>query len=329
MPTTFVEQPVQESPRSEMETKVETPVLDEKAIADRAVQEHKAFRTQVRQLAEKVGLADQVESICETAKDLDHAREIVIDKMATRHPKPEHVVVTNDPITRTGAVARDVMMHRALKLVGDNMRDELSTEKIEKMLPKGDFQRFQKWGYTEFARLLLEGRGDRDLPYLTSEEILERAWKGNRGYEGERGDDGGQGLPLNDFGTLPALMADIANGVMAVAYPAAETTYDIVGRKVDDASNLLDQNVLRISTLGALDVWPSGEDPKQKVLTDQRSRMKMVVYGDNISIGWHALLSDRFDAFSTIPAACAIAAKRRFNIAFWSNFAGEQPTVVR
>lgn len=306
-------------------TKQETtaPAIDEKAIREQAVNEYKERCTAIRQECERAGVADIYNEVAETAKDLNDARAQIIDKISTRQQKPAHVIVKGDATQNRLTVTRDVLLHRALNLIKANGVDRPSV--LDQHMPKGDFSRFDRFGYAEMGRFLLEGQGA-DLAYASNQEILERAFGFTSVYGLQTRDDGtaGGGLPINTMGTLPSIFADVANKTLAIAYQAAEYTFDVVGRKVDDARDLLDQNVMRISGVNSLDAWPSGEKPAEKPLTDARSRVKMVVYGNNISIGWHAILSDRLDFVSLIPAAMANAAKRRFNQEFWACFTGNQ-----
>ncbi|HET6323797.1 MAG TPA: hypothetical protein VFG04_03780 [Planctomycetaceae bacterium] len=299
----------------EQETKVETPAVDEKAIAERAVKEYQTFRTRVRKQIEGAGLALDVDEICEAANsDYGRACEEIVNRMATAQKKPEHVVVGDDERVKARSLVKDLMKHRALNMLKDNADPRTRTEFFEKEMPKGDFDKFSRWGYRDIARMLLESQGQscRDL---SGNEILERAWYGTRD---------GVGLPTVTPGSLPNILLDAVNVSLALQYRAADTTFDKVGRKADDFIGMFDVHIQRISNVNSLDVWPAGEDPKQKKLFDAPSTWKAVNYGNNIVIDYNFLLADRLDVISTVPASLAWAAKRTFNQNFWALISGNQ-----
>jgi hypothetical protein len=299
----------------DQETKTETPALDEKAVAERAVKEYQTFRSRVRKQIDAAGLALDVDEICEASgSDYGRACEEIVNRMAKAQKKPEHVVVGDDERVKSRNFVKDLIKYRSLNMLRANATPETRTEVYDKEMPKGDFEKYARWGYRDIARMLFESQGIscRDL---SGNEILERSFFGQRD---------GFGLPTVTPGSLPSIFQDAVNLTLAIQYKAADTTFDIVGRYVGTFIGMFDVHVQRLSNINSLDAWPAGEDPKQKKLYDAPSTWKAVNYGDNIVIDYGSILADRLDFVATIPASLAWAAKRTFNQNFWACITGNQ-----
>jgi hypothetical protein len=316
-----VAQPKVETSRRTMDEKtietppVEAPAVDVQAVRDRAIKENNDFRAKVRKQCQAVGHPDFADEIAEAVPTLDFGKacELLVNRMATSQNKPDHVVVGEDEKVKSRNFVSDLVKYRAIREILVNAGPNDKKEVFEREMPKGDFEKYNAWGYREIARMMMESRGE-SARMLSGNQILQREFLGQRA--------GGYGDVTP--GSLPNIFLDAVNVSLALQYKAAETTFDIVGRKAADFVGMFNVHVQRLSNVNTLPAWPVGEPPKRVKLYDAPSTWVPVNYGANMVIDYGSILADRLDFISTIPASLAWAAKRTINQQFWALISGNQ-----
>lgn len=289
--------PQEDTKRSEVEPKVET--VDVAAIKREAVEQERAFRSEVKKECDRFKITD-VDDICSRSNgDINAARKLVMDKLAEQQNTPTHVVVGEDGAERATEAVRDLFLSRAVSSLN------LPANVRERELPKNIDPRMKKWGFTEAGRFILESRGEKNLGYASKDDILKLAVFGNKRDA------------YTTMGSLPAIFADVANKSLALGYTQYQSTFEIVGRRLQGANNLLDQNVVSLSQISRIDEWADGSQPKIKKLSDKKEKVKVVAYANNLAISWHAMQSDNLDFISQVPQQLAVSCKRTLNEAAW------------
>jgi phage major head subunit gpT-like protein len=261
----------------------------------------------IRQMAKKVGLADEVaDDLIERGVALENASAEMIDKLAERQ-KAEQPETRNTQPTVVGGLDQSVLLAK---------RDAMSNALLHRCNPANKLEEsgreFRGARLIDMAREFVELAGGQTRG-LTPQEIARAALGCDRSAVRAAG--------MHTTSDFPLLLGSTVNRTLRDAYTLAPQTWRPLGRQttVPDFRSVTRAALGDISSLEK--VSESGEY-KYGTMAEDGAPLKVAKFGKIIAITWESIVNDDMGALNRVPMALGAAAAQTESDVVWALLLG-------